>query len=64
MVSALHSSEFSVKVLFVSLNMYEVPQGFFHYFVSQNGETVKNSQKEAEAVNSFFPTKYLKFKYT
>jgi len=44
--------------------MYDVLQGFLHYFVSQNGKTVKNPQKEADAVNSFFPTKYLKFKYT
>lgn len=64
MVSALHTSEFSVNVLFVSLNMYDVLQGFLHYFVSRNRKTVKNPQKVADALNSFFPIKYLKFKYT
>jgi hypothetical protein len=28
--------------------------------VSQNGKTVKNAQKEAEAVNSFFPYQAVK----
>lgn len=57
MVSVLRTSEFSVNILFVSLNMYDVLQGSLHYFVSQNGKTVMNPQKETDAVNSFFPTK-------
>jgi len=44
--------------------MYDVLQGFLHYFVSRNRKTVKNPQKVADALNSFFPIKYLKFKYT
>jgi len=44
--------------------MHDALQGFLHYFVSRNGKTVKNLQKEANAVDSFFPTKYLEFRYT
>jgi hypothetical protein len=58
-MSALNTSEFSVNVLFMSLNMYDVLQVFLHYFASQNRKTVKNPQKEADAANSSFPTKYL-----
>jgi len=59
-VSALHTSEFSNNVSFISLNMYDVLQGFLHYFVSQNRKTVQNPQKEADAGNSFFFYQVLK----
>jgi len=40
--------------------MYDVLQGFLHYFASWNGKTVKNPQKVADFLNSFFSDHVIK----